>query len=65
MLACSMLCVCVCLLHGPCLAQELDNKLKEFKKVADIVKSHTKEKVPAKAKASGKAKAKAKSAAQP
>lgn len=53
----------MCLFPGPCLAQDLESKLKEFKKIADIVKSHTKEKASAKAKAKGQAKAKAKAAA--
>jgi hypothetical protein len=38
----------------PCamlLIQDLDSKLKEFKKIADIVKSHTKDKTQPKAKA--------------
>lgn len=33
------------------LIQDLDSKLKEFKKIADIVKSHTKDKTQPKAKA--------------
>ena len=37
------------------LFQDLDSKLKEFKKIADIVKSHTKEKAKPKAKAGRKA----------